>query len=183
MIMTFLATLIMPLEYSIYVGVALSLISYVYTSSQNLEVVMLESTPGDHFRETALPQTLPDDRAVIFSIHGHLYFAAVQRLQNMLPDAEKGEHHVVILRLRHNQYMGSTGIRFVCQYAQNLEKHGGRLILAGIGTEIQHQLERTGTLQQLGEENVYYANGTILSATTKALAEANRWLGVTSSRN
>jgi sulfate permease, SulP family len=176
MVATFCATLFMPLEYSIYVGVILSLGLYVYTSSQSIEIVMLEQTDDHQFLEFPVPEKLPDRKPIILSIHGNLYFAAVNHLETLLPSVELCQSPVVIIRLRHNHYMGSTGIRLLERYSQQVQKHGGRLILTGVGADIYQQLERTGALQRLGEENVYYANGTILDTTTQALRSAYQWL-------
>jgi sulfate permease, SulP family len=173
---TFVATLILPLDYSIYLGVILSLGMYIYSSSQNIEVFMLELTADNHFKEIPVPDRLPDHQPIILSVYGHFYFATVQQLRVLLPKSDQSQRPVVILRLRHNQYMGSTGIRFLCQYARTLREHGGRLILTGVGDEIQQQLARTGATHQLGEENIFTANGTILDATMHALEEAQQWL-------
>ncbi len=183
MVATFLAALFMPLEYSIYVGVILSLGLYIYTSSHNIELVMLAPTNDNHFTELPVPESLPDYQPVILSIHGPLYFAAVKQLENLLPSVEHCQSPVVIIRLRHNHYLGSTGIRLLERYAQKLQNHGGRLMLAGIGSDIYQQLERTGALQRLGKENVYYANGAILDATEHALDNAKQWLKTESPRN
>ena len=82
---------------------------------------------------------------IVFSVAGNLYFAAVSRLENLLPaPATNGGGSVVILRLRDNRYLGSTGISFLREYARKLEAGGGRLVLAAVSQDVLRQLDRTG---------------------------------------
>ena len=157
MVATFVATLLLPLEFSIYIGVVLSLGLYIYSSSQNIKIVRLMRTEDNHFREEAMPKRLPDSAAVIVSIHGHLYFAAVRELEAHLPSPADSQQAVVILRLRNNRYMGSTGIHFLERYAKALRAQGGRLMLAGISPIVFAQLSRTHVIDFLGEENIFCA--------------------------
>ncbi len=173
---TFISTLLLPLEYSIYIGIALSLGMYVYASASNLHVTQLVLTHDHHFREEEISSSLPDNQVVIFSVTGNLYFAAVRRLEELLPSPTGSNHCVIILRLRGNDYLGSTGIRFLEDYAEQLEAHGGRLLLTGVNNKIRAELERTHALEILGEDNVFFADGTVFSATERALDFAQQCL-------
>lgn len=176
MLITFLGTLLLPLEYSIYLGVILSLVLYVYTSSTQLTVKQLVMTDEHRFRQQQLPTTLPDNQPVIISVTGHLFFAAVKHLEKLLPKPDGTQRPVVILRLRDNQYLGSTGIQFLRRYSEQLRDRGGKLILTGVGENIQAQLERTGFIHELGEDSVFYSSDVIFSSTENALAYAKVWL-------
>ncbi|GAB4517792.1 MAG: SulP family inorganic anion transporter [Anaerolineae bacterium] len=176
MVITFLSTLILPLEYSIYLGVGLSLLMYVYTSAENISIKRLVPVGDNHFRQQPLPEKLPDGEPVVFSVSGNLYFAAVKLLEESLPHPRGAVNPVVILRLRENQYLGSTGIRFLSDYNRQLQAQGGKLILAGIGDNIRAQLERTNFLEEIGEDAVFYANDLVFGATEQALEYAKQWL-------
>lgn len=174
---TFVSTLILPLEYSVYVGVAISVGLYVYTSAQHLHVVRIVPTTDNHFREEPVPDHLPPHETVIFSIAGHLFFGAVQRLEEALPVPTSANCcTVVILRLRDNDYLGSTGIRFLQRYADQLEAQGGKLLLAGIGSTVLAQMERAGVLESFGRETIFTARDTVFAATEDALAYGRAWL-------
>lgn len=176
MLATFGATMVLPLEYSIYIGVGLSLLMYAYTSSNRLTVVQLVPTGDNHFREAPVPRTLTSGQPTVISVYGHLYFAAVETLAHALPDPAGAERPVVVLRLRGNEYLGSTGIHLLEWYATQLRAAGGRLMLAGISLTVAQQLQRTGTLDWLGQENVFTAGETLFSATEDALRQAQEWL-------
>ena len=175
LVVTLAATLLLPLEYSIYIGVFISLLLYIYSSASDITVKQLIPTEQYHFKEVALPSQLPVDEPVIISVSGNLYFAAISRLEELLPLPDSPTAHpVIILRLRNNQYLGSTGIRFLQDYARKLEACGGKLILAGIGENVREQLERTGSYDTLAP--VFYADDIIFSATERAIDYAKQWL-------
>ncbi len=176
MIGTFLATQFLPLEFSIYIGVAISLLLYVYTSATQIEVVQLVRTDDNRYRETSAPTDLPDRRPIVLFVHGNLYFAAVSRLEKLLPSPLECERPVVILRVRDNQYLGSTGIRALQRYAEQIKSRGGKFILAGVGPRLREQLENTGAINVFGDEAVFYANDVIFQATDRAIAYAKAWL-------
>lgn len=176
MVATFASTLVLPLENSIYIGVLLSLGMYVYTSSQNVSVVRLEPLGDGHFKEAPVPQQLPSGKPVILSVNGHLYFAAVDKLERQLPNPRGTLRPIVILRLRDNQYLGSTGIRFLTRYSRSLQQRDGRLFLAGIGSHVREQLESTGAVGVLGPDSIFYADEVIFRATERALEYAQQWI-------
>lgn len=176
MVITFVSTLVLPLEYSIYVGVALSLSLYVYSSSQTITVTRLVPLPNGHFLEAPVPSRLPDAEPVILCVRGSLYFAAVHRLEELMPLPRDSRQPVVVLRMRGNQYLGSTGIRFLRHYAAQLRSHGGDLILSGISDKVRAEIERTGALGEPGPIRIFYAEDEIFHATEDAVAYAKRWL-------
>ena len=177
MVVTFVSTLVLPLEYSIFVGVALCTFLYLYTSSMNLDVFCLVPTKDNGFREKPVPEHLPESSPTIIEVHGQLYFAAVYQLEQILPAPQDSHGAVVILRLRHNTEMGSTGLRFLRRYAEELEHCGGKLMLSGVSEQLREQLVRTGTLQDLGEDNIFPATETLFDATRKALVSAEHFAG------
>lgn len=165
---TFAATLLLPLQYSIYVGVALSLGLYLYSASERLHVVRLVPLEGNRYRAEDVPDQLPDGEAIIFSIHGHLYFAAVQKLESLLPPPNGDARAVVILRLRESDYLGSTGIAFLRRYNHALRRNGGQLILTGLSRAVRTELERTGIDAEFGQDNLFDAEEIYLDATGHA---------------
>lgn len=177
MLATFISTLTLPLEYSIYIGVGLSLVLYVYSSAASLQLVRLVKIGSHQYKEEAVSKELPADKPIVFSIYGNMFFAAVRRLEELLPDPETANHTVVILRLRNNPYMGSTGLNFFREYAEKLAKYDSLLILAGVGENVKGQLERAN---ETNDENCllkfFLADGVVFSATERAFAYAEEWL-------
>lgn len=173
MVATFVATMVMPLEYSIYTGVLLSLVLYVYTSSQGITVTKLVAVPDHRFREEPVGKKLPYHDTVIYSINGDLYFAAVAHLEEQLPPPSDSEDTTVILRMRNVGYIGSTAIRFLQRYDQQLKAHGGKLVLSGVSPLVKEQLSRADGIKYFGLENIFFAEDVLFSATEEALASNN----------
>lgn len=170
---TFISTLVLPLEYSIYVGVVLSIGLYLYTSSQDLSVEQLIPLADAHYRVAPVPTTFPHNETIIFSIHGSLYFAAIQRLQAILPDPKTAHHTTVILRLRDASHVGSTALDFFLSYHFALRQHESRLIFTGISPQIHDIFDHTGFSKIVGADNLFDAHEVILMGTTHALDYSN----------
>ena len=183
MSVTFLSTLILPLEYSIYIGVLLSLALYIHDSTQNLNVVRLVPLGNHQFEEQPAPKKLPDNEIIIIDVYGHLYFAAIRRLEQLMPSPDNAKKPIVILRVRNNRFLGSTGLTYLKSYAGKLKAVGGTLLLAGISPDVKEQLERTNGINDLGIENIFFSNHIIFSATERALAYAERLIRQQSPKN
>lgn len=174
LMITLAATLVLPLEYSVYVGVGLTLLLYVGQSS-HVSVMRLEPA-GDTFRETPVPDRLPDHEPVIVQVTGNLSFAAARDLQTKLPSPAGARHPVVILRLRGDELLAGTGAALLAAYAEQFHDQHGKLILCGVSEQVTHTLQSTGVLDTVGPENVFPATDTLLTSTRAALAYAQGWL-------
>lgn len=175
MVATFISTLVLPLEYSVYVGVALSLAIYVQQSS-HMMITQLEPGGPHMFREKPFAGGLRDGEPVILSVHGNLYFAAMRDLADRLPDPNGARCPVVILRLRGDTLLAGTGTTVLVTYAERLRARGGLLVLCGVEKPVLETLRRTGALNRIGRENVFLADEFLLASTQAALEYARAWL-------
>jgi SulP family sulfate permease len=82
----------------------------------------------------------------------------------------------VILLLRGFDDIGSTVAEVLRRYAQALQTNSGKLVLAGLSPTLRDQLQRTGMLNLIGEENIFLATETIGEAGNAALRAATDWL-------
>ncbi|NDJ78294.1 MAG: SulP family inorganic anion transporter [Chloroflexi bacterium] len=175
MIATFVSTLVLPLQYSVYVGVALSLALYVFQSS-SIRITRLQPVGRFQFREVPVPDSLPEGEPIIIAVQGHLYFAAMHNLHVRLPHPNGERYPVVILRLRGDRLLAGTGTAALVDYARELRARHGKLILCGVEQPILDTLQRTGALSQIGPENVFVAGEVLLASLQEALDYANTWL-------
>ena len=178
MLATFVSTLVLPLEFAIYIGVIISLVLYLISASQDIQVVQLKPVGDGRYRTEPLPQTLSDNTITILSLHGHLYFAAIARLGHLLPDPNSGQNCIVILRLRENTVLASTGIHFLETYSATLQRNGGRLLLAGLSPTI-HQRIMSMNSQQIMDADLYDADDIYFQSTTDAYKHAQELLAST----
>lgn len=175
MLATFASTLVIPLQYSVYVGVALSLLLYIAESSK-IRLTQLEPLDNHRYRELAPPRRLPDAQPVLLSLQGNLSFAAMRELYGRLPDVTGVRRPVVILRLRGDTMLAGTGVAVLMAYHRRLRARGGKLILCGVETTTFNTLVRTGALELLGRENVFCAEDIVFASAEAAIDYAKRWL-------
>ena len=113
-----------------------------------------------------------DHSLTILQLYGSLFFAAAKTLEEMLPSTGTTRSAVVILRLRGHLEMGSTFVTVLRKYVQELKNHDSTLMLVGVNEEIYNQLKKTGTLNIIGEKNIYPATRRIGESLTQATAAA-----------
>jgi SulP family sulfate permease len=172
LLVTWIAAIVLPIEQSIYLGVFVSLALYAYTSSNESRVIRLIPTEDNRYRADVVPSTLTDSEPVILSLTGSLYFAALRGIEEQLPEPGHVEHPVVILRVRNQAHLGSTGIRVIRRYARLLKDRGGVLMLSGVSESMRAELQRTNTIDDLGAENVFFSTGVYFESLDQALAAA-----------
>ena len=176
MLFTFVATLLLPIQWAVLLGVALSFLVQVARASSDIQVVQLTREGDGQFKEEAAPNLLADHRVTLLQVYGHLVFSGAYTLEERLPEVGDAEGAVVILRLRGRAQIGSTLIRVLERYAQHLQANGGKLMLAGVGEHVLEQIRKTETTETIPEEDIFVATGTLGGATNAALAAAQRWL-------
>jgi sulfate permease, SulP family len=171
---TFVLTLVIPLQYAVLAGVALSVILHVARQSNKVKVTRWRFEEGSPYpTEEDAPTVLPPGEVVVLAAYGSLFFASTQTVESQLPQVdERSRGAVVVLRLRGREDLGSTFIRAVVRYHALLASAGCHLLLAGVGETVMHQLERTGTLETLGAENVFAADARISTSLHAAIVRA-----------
>lgn len=79
----------------------------------------------------------------------------------------------VVLRLRGKDDLGSTSVKVIIRYAEQLAQVGSHLLLSGVGLRVLRQLEMTGALEVLGRDNVLPAESSLGASLSAALARAD----------
>lgn len=176
LVVTFFATLILPVEQSVLLGVVLSVAMHLQRSSRDVEVVAMSSEDGVHFDEHAVPATLPSHEVTVLNVYGTLFFGAADTFEAQLPTARGVERAVVILRLRGRRSLGTTLYNVLERYAADLARGGGRLILSGVSDPLYDELLRTDLYRMLGESAIVRAERRPEAAMRKALSLAREWL-------
>ncbi len=176
MALTFLATLFIPLQYAVLIGVALSIVLYVARQSNKVELTQLVLTPRGLPIEQPAPKELPSGQFTMLQVYGSLFFAAAKNLEEILPAVDNTTRAVVALGMRGRGEIGSTFITVLQRYAESLQARDSRLMLVGIDPAVYQQLSKTGLLQTIGEENIFLATSQVGEAMNEAAAAAYAWL-------
>ncbi len=175
MVLTLAATLTMPLQYAIVVGVAISTLLYVFQSSNRIKVVEIVPVEGGFPIERPAPARLPSSETTVLHVYGSLFYAAATAFERGLPSADEARGAVAILIVRERPEIGSTLIGVLRRYSEALRSRDGKLMLAGVSPELYDQLERTGMVGVLGEENLFRGQPQLGAAMNEALAAAREW--------
>jgi SulP family sulfate permease len=179
MVMTFIATLLIPLQYAVLIGVALSVVLHVFRQSNKVVVTEIVPVPGGYPEERRAPSELPSGQLTMLMLYGSLFFAAAKNLEEMLPAVDKTRHAVIALGLRGKSEIGSTFVTVLQRYAEALHAGDNRLMLVGVEDAVHSQLRRTGLLALVGEENIFMATPRLGEAMNQAAMAAYAWLGKT----
>jgi SulP family sulfate permease len=177
MVITLVATLIMPLQFAVLMGVGLSVLLFVFHQANRLRLVELVRSDKSALPiEQPAPARLPDHKVTVLFPYGSLFYAAAKTFEENLPEAEESKEAVVIFVFRGYDRFGSTMIAVLDRYNQVLQAHRGKLILAGISPGVMAQLERTGLIDTIGRENVFPVQPQWGLATYEAMEAAQAWL-------
>jgi len=183
---TFALTMVIPLQYSVIIGVGLSMILHVVRQSNQVTIKRWLIEPEGDLIETEPPAQLLANDVVVLQPYGSLFFAAAPVFETGLPAVtDASRHSVVLLRLRGRSDLGTTFMDVLNRYAQSLAAVGSKLVIVSAGERIQEQLAVTGITDLIGTENIYTGDerigATLKHAYTDALTwvEANRHVGGT----
>jgi SulP family sulfate permease len=179
MSMTFVATLFLPLQYAVFIGVALSIVLAMVQQSSRIVIKEWVLVAGGMPEERPAPRELPSHQFTLLELYGSHFFAAAKNIEEMLPAVDNTTRAVVALRLHGRDEIGSTFIGVLQRYAKALHARESRLMLVSVDPAVQEQLARTGTLALIGEENVFPATPQLGRSVNQAAAVAYAWLGQT----
>lgn len=176
LVVTFVLTMLIPLQYAVLAGVALAVVLHVARQSNRVVIRRWEfDRPGALPVETDPPKLLAPGQEVILTPYGSLFFAAAPVFETQLPGVPSScPGTVVILRLRGKDQLGSTFIRAIDAYAAKLRAADATLMIAGISTGALQQLEATGVLLRLGRNHVFLATPRLGDSLAQARAAAAR---------
>ena len=177
MLFTFISALFIPLQYAVLIGVGFAVLLYVFHQSNRISVRAWELGPGLYPVECAPPASVPAKKVTILAPYGSLFFAAAPVFRKQLPEVtEVSRHAAVILVLRGKKAVGSTFLKVITHYADELARQESKLMLSGVDPNVQEQLERTGMVRHIGRSNVFLMTEVVGQALHEAIEAAETWI-------
>ncbi len=176
MLFTLVATLALPVQWAVFLGVTLSFLVYVIGSAGDIQVKEVVRRPDGLFEEQDAPQKLRSNAVTVLHVWGNLFFSGAYALQDRLPDDDGVQRPVVILRLRGRKSIGSTFLKILERYAGELRQLGGKLMLSGVSENVLNQLEKTGSFDAIPREDIFLATDVLGESTLRAIDAAQTWL-------
>jgi SulP family sulfate permease len=174
--LTLVSALFIPLQWTIFLGAGLSLILYIYASSKELRVKQLVRNPEGRYEEREVSETYASNDVTTIAISGAEFYADVSTLDDVLPAKQGVTHAAIIFRLRGRRSAGSTALKWLNKYAQDLQAGDNVLLLAGVSEGLMNVLEHTGVIDTIGRENVFLAQPGIGASLDAAQEAAQKWL-------
>lgn len=173
---TFVGTLIMPLQYAVFLGVVISLFLFVVDQSNQLKVFAWEIKEGEYPVEKPAPDELLPGEVVVLVPMGSLFFAAAPIFEEKLPEVGKAHRSVLIVSLRGYDTVGSTFLSVLEKYDEKMSAQESKLILAEVNDELWAQLSHTGHLYRLSRDQVYETTDKVAESIYIAYADAQKWV-------
>jgi SulP family sulfate permease len=161
MLATFVATLVVPLEFAVLSGVILSLAIYIYKSSlPTVEVVV----PDENFQQFVVnPRAPVCPQLGIVKIQGSLFFGAASHVEDALLEnfeTNPGQN-VLLLQMHGVDRCDLSGIDLLEGLLRLYRGAGGDLYLAHVRPEVRDFMRRTGFEHIIGSDRFLDPDGAI----------------------
>lgn len=177
LVVTFVLTLLIPLQYAVVVGVGLSIILYVISQSNQIDVKRRVYGDDGSVRETDPPQVIPAETVLVLQPYGNLFFASAPTFETALPAVEAtSRNSVVILRLRGRSDLGSTFMDVLRRYAHSLRAAGSKLVIVSANERLIEQLTATHVLDAVRRDDIYPGDEWVGRTVRQAHHDALNWI-------
>lgn len=160
LIVTFMATLVLGIEEGIAVGVLLSLVLVIYSSTKPHSAELGRLGDTKNYRNiNRYKDAIIDDDILIFRYDSPLYFANVEHFEETL--ASRMEYHeqhlkLVILDASAINSVDSTGMHTIEKLIIYLNEKGVELYIAGAIGPVRDKLKLCGVIESMGENRFFF---------------------------
>jgi sulfate permease, SulP family len=159
LIVTFLATLFVELEFAIYVGVILSLILYLNRTSHPHVITLVpdHETTRRSFVNVLKKPSPECPQLKVLRIDGSLFFGAVEHIAEQLTILTRKhpeQAHILFVGEGIN-FIDVAGGEMLADESHRLHLEGRKLYLSSLKGEALSLLERGGYSARIGEENIF----------------------------
>jgi sulfate permease, SulP family len=171
LVATFLLTVLVDLTVAIEVGMVLAAFLFMRRMAEvtNIRVLTHEfEDPTDDFETdpNAVQRRVVPEGVQVYEITGPFFFGAAEMFKDRVGRIA-GKPKVLILRLRHVPVIDSTGLHALRDVVRRSRNEGTLVILSDVHAQPVVALERSGTYDEMGEENIH---GNIDDALNRARA-------------
>ena len=177
LVVTFVLTMVVPLQYAVLVGVGVSVVLHVVQQSNKVVIKQRVTTDEGDVLEVDPVAVVPAREIVVLQPYGSLFFASAPVFEAALPRVEAGSgRSVVILRLRGHTDLGTTFVDVLVRYAGELDAVGSRLVIVSVDAQVMPQLRAGGVIDVIGPDSVFEGDARVGAAVARARAEAEAWI-------
>lgn len=168
LLVTFLATLLVELEFAIYIGVIASLIFYLQrTSKPNISLMVPnQDDPSRRMVNLERYKSMPlCPQLHMVRIDGSLYYGAVDHVSAYFDSLRKsGQRKHVLLVANGINFVDLTGAEWLLHEARAWKKMGGGLYVTGLKIVAQDILQKSGIKRKIGEDHFFTSKTEAISS-------------------
>lgn len=147
---TFFLTVLVDLTVAIQIGVVLSAILFMKRMSDISEKRINNVVDTDVIDDySKLPRGVS-----IYEISGPLFFASAKKYSQVIEDIGL-QSKVLIVRMRHVDFVDQTGLRNLGQTMHILKKKGVSVVLSGVSQNIMSDFDTAGITEIVGRHNIH----------------------------
>ncbi len=153
-VVTFLATIFLHLEYAVFIGVGLSIVLYLARISR--PGVRRWSPPESMTGGNASPQSCP--QLPVIQVDGSMFFGSMSFVKDSLLGILRSQPKASYLAIRMGavNHLDASGVHGLEEVIDELERRGGNLLLLEPKMEILHVLDNAGLLETIGAKNIIH---------------------------
>jgi sulfate permease, SulP family len=160
LLVTFLATLVLGIEEGIAIGVLMSLVLVIYSSTKphQAEIGRLGNT-SNYRNINRYPEAKKEKEMLIYRFDSNLYFANVEHFRDTLEEKikEHGEDlELVILDASAITGIDSTGVHTLKELIKDLRVRRIKFYIAGVIGPVRDKMKTCGITGAMGEENFFF---------------------------
>jgi SulP family sulfate permease len=156
-LITFLSCLFFSLDVAFFIGIVMSIATYLKKSSTPHLVEYAFNSKGRLI--VVSPQEDVHRKVRIIGIGGDLYFAAAEVFQSALQSvAEDPNVQAIVLRLNNVYHMDASMCLAILHLYETLKSSNRHLVISGLTEEVWHVFHRAGLVKQIGLDNLYFTD-------------------------
>jgi sulfate permease, SulP family len=173
LVVTYGSTLVFPIQYAIYLGVVLSLLTLVRRVGELQMVEMVEVAPRLYSEIEIDPQT-GSSALVLLALEGDLFFGVVEELEEHLGRISDNGARTIIIRMKRAHAIDATAAEALANFATHFQAKGGRFLLCGLKPDLHAQIAASHLGEVLGHDNVLLTDAHPLGSLRRAIRKARR---------
>ncbi|MFQ5614373.1 MAG: SulP family inorganic anion transporter, partial [Anaerolineae bacterium] len=152
MIVTLLATLLLPLQFAVLAGILMSFARFIIKTSLPRVVPVLPDETFTHF--TQRPDRPPCPQLGILTIWGDLYFGAVSHVEDAINQhfVEYPDQRFLLLRMHSVNQCDISGVHMLESVMRTCRERGGDLYFMKVHDPVLKIMKTTGFYDELGAD-------------------------------
>jgi len=175
---TFLAALLVALDFGIILGAATSIVLFLRKASVP-ELVEYTFTEEGGLTQLDEDQRRPDPEVSIVHVEGELFFGAADLFQDQMRRVvEDPNLKVVVLKMRNAHHLDATSVLALDELSRHMAESGRCLLVSEARKEVIRVFKNSGLIEVIGRENIFpdVTKNPLLS-TSRALKRAQAIIG------